>query len=136
MEDQIRHGIVTYSTADPVTLPPGEVLVKDPKTGAMKGDGTKLRYDLFPPRALADITNILTYGGNKYGDNNWRKGLDWSRVFSASMRHLWAWWGGEDRDPETGYSHLAHAACNLVFLIEYEYSNRDKDNRFDKVTNE
>ena len=35
-------------------------------------------------------------------------------------RHIFAWWGGEDKDPETGFSHLAHAACCLLFLMEFQ----------------
>jgi hypothetical protein len=63
---------------------------------------------------------ILGFGARKYADRNWEKGIKYGRVFGALMRHLWAWWAREDVDPETGYSHLWHAACNLLFLIEFE----------------
>ena len=39
--------------------------------------------------------------------------------YSALLRHLFAWWGGEDRDPESGFSHLDHSAAMLAFLIEH-----------------
>lgn len=56
------------------------------------------------------------------GDRNWEKGINFSRVFGALMRHLWAWWNPYylDTDEETGKSHLWHAACCLAFLISYE----------------
>ena len=47
------------------------------------------------------------------GYHNWRDGLDWTRVSSAVLRHLSAWHGGEDIDPESGLSHLAHAGCGI-----------------------
>jgi hypothetical protein len=41
-----------------------------------------------------------------------------------------AWNDGESVDPETGISHLAHAACNLLFLLDYEARNMvDFDDR-------
>ena len=32
------------------------------------------------------------------------------------QRHIDAWWGGEQKDPETGEHHLAHAICCGMFL--------------------
>lgn len=63
------------------------------------------------------------------GDRNWELGMSWSRVFGAAMRHLWAWWKKEDKDPETGYSHLWHAFTCIAFLIAYEQRNAGKDDR-------
>ena len=45
------------------------------------------------------------------------------------MRHMWAWWRGETADPETGASHLHHAACCLAFLIAYEERKAGTDDR-------
>jgi len=88
-----------------------------------KFDGDKTRFDLFPPEALDGIGKILTYGAKKYEDRNWEKGIKWGRVFAAMMRHAWAWWRGEDKDPESGYSHLWHVGCCVMFLIAYEARN-------------
>jgi len=96
---------------------------------ANKKDKRKLRYDLIPPSTLKALATILTFGAVKYGDNNWRKGMAWGRVFGALMRHLWDWWGGEKLDPESGKSHLWHAQCNLSFLIEYETKYPELDDR-------
>lgn len=104
-------------------------LVADPESGAMKADGNKLRYDLLPAQPLEDLVKILTFGAQKYKDRNWEGGMKWSRPFGACMRHLWAWWGGEDKDSDSGLSHLAHAACNLFFLMEFEYTKREYDDR-------
>ena len=94
-----------------------------------KLDEGKLRYDLIPPSTLHALAQILTFGAAKYGPRNWEEGLAWGRTFGALMRHLWAWWGGEDADPETGKSHLWHAQCNLSFLIEFEQKFPELDDR-------
>ena len=92
---------------------------------ANKFDTGKLRYDLIPPEALEELTTILTYGANKYGDRNWEKGLKYTRVFAAIMRHLWAWFSGQDTDEESGHKHLAHAMCGIAFLIAYTRRGKD-----------
>ena len=100
-----------------------------PKNEFVKSDGKKPRYDLLPPELLEETAQVLAFGAQKYSDNNWAKGASWSRYFSAMMRHMWAWWRGEDNDPETGYSHLAHAACCLGFLMAYQRRVIGKDDR-------
>jgi hypothetical protein len=42
------------------------------------------------------------------------------RYFDAAQRHLWAWWEGEARDPESGLPHLAHAVACLLFVLALE----------------
>lgn len=91
----------------------------------MKFDLGKLRYDLLSPEALKETVRVLTFGSVKYGDNNWRKGLKFGRVFGALMRHLWDWWWGEELDPETGISHLSHASCCLMFLSHYNVNYKE-----------
>lgn len=86
----------------------------------VKHDGDKIRYDLLPPEFLHGVADILTFGAKKYEARNWERGIAYSRVFGALMRHLWAWWAGKDLDDETGKSHLWHAGCCLAFLITYE----------------
>jgi len=69
----------------------------------------------------------------KYAPHNWEKGIDYSRVYGALLRHMMAWWGGEDTDPETGLSHLHHAACCIMFLQHFvevgSEAYRDRDDR-------
>lgn len=78
---------------------------------------------------LGEICNVMQYGAEKYGDNNWKQGATWSRYFSALMRHLWAWWRGEDIDPESGFNHLAHVGANVLFIYWYFNNNVGEDNR-------
>jgi hypothetical protein len=101
-------------------------------SGGVKYDQNKAPMDLLPNEALMQISRVLDMGAKKYGRYNWRKGMDWSRVISASMRHLTAFNDGEDIDPESGISHVAHAACNLMFLLTYIVEHPELDNRYDK----
>jgi hypothetical protein len=53
-------------------------------------------------------------------------------VASAVLRHIFQWLGGEDKDSETGLSHLAHASCGLLFLIDFEVNKLGEDDRYKK----
>lgn len=99
------------------------------KIEGTKYDSGKIRLELLPPEFLESVADILTFGASKYGDRNWEKGMAWSRPFGALMRHMWAWFRGEDCDPETGKSHLWHAGCNIAFLITYEERQIGHDDR-------
>lgn len=90
-----------------------------PVEGA-KFDANKPDHSLLPPDALVDIIRVYEQGVKKYGRDNWRKGLLYSRIFSAIMRHLWAWWKGSDINEEDGgVRHLAQAAWGCLTLLEY-----------------
>lgn len=96
----------------------------------VKHDDGKLPVGLIPPEALLAEAAILRHGAAKYGLHNWRKGIAYSRVIDAALRHITAWVGGEDLDAESGLPHLAHARCCLGFLIAYETSGPRNDDRY------
>ena len=99
-------------------------------TEFIKHDGDKPRPELLPPAALMAISEVLATGARKYDDNNWMHTPGYSRYYGAALRHLLAWWGGEDLDPETGLHHLAHAGCCVLFMLELIERNRlDIDDR-------
>jgi len=94
-----------------------------------KHDQEKIRLDLIPPQLIWGVGRGLTHGATKYGDRNWEDGIEWNRVYGALQRHLNAWWMGEDKDLESGESHLAHAACCIAFLLTYAETHPEFDNR-------
>lgn len=96
----------------------------------VKHDQEKPDMSLLSSIALVEIAKVMTFGKAKYSAHNWRGGFKWSRVLSAAMRHLVAFIGGEDKDPETGLSHLAHCACCILFLLEFETTKKELDDRF------
>jgi hypothetical protein len=94
-----------------------------------KDDWEKIRYDLIPPDALESLAMLYTIGSKKYNDRNWENGMKWSRVHGALMRHLQAWFMGEDIDPETGLPHLTAVVWNSMALLSYQLRNSGTDDR-------
>lgn len=98
-------------------------------SGAVKNDVGKARYDLIPPRSMEQFVFVWTMGAGKYGDHNWAKGMPWSRIIAAMMRHFWAWMRGETHDPVDGQHHLAALAWGCFVLMEYERIHPELDDR-------
>jgi len=87
----------------------------------MKFDDGKARLDLLPPRALLAVGQVLSHGAKKYAPDNWKKVPNGkARYIAASLRHIFAYMGGEMLDPESGEPHLAHAITCLLFALELE----------------
>jgi len=78
---------------------------------------------------MEKIAQVMTYGKQKYGRDNWRGGIVYSRLLAAVLRHINAYRKGETYDPETGLSHLSHASCGLMMLLEFEETRPDLDDR-------
>ena len=84
-----------------------------------KADSGKPMMGEIPPCAMLDVAKVLTFGAGKYGRGNWRA-VDNARVryLDAAIRHINAYQRGELTDDESGESHLAHAVCSLLFIME------------------
>lgn len=87
-----------------------------------KFDGGKLQYRLIPPKAIEQLAAVMTYGTVKYRAHSWMNVAS-ERYFDALHRHLAARQQGHVFDEESGLPHLAHAAANLMFLLERDASN-------------
>ena len=124
--------VYPQATTPAPTPPEAAVAPAGGLAGGVKHDAGKPRMDLLPPEALLEIAEVLALGASKYSAHNWRKGFAYSRLIAASLRHLFAWVGGENKDPESGKSHLAHAACCLMFLITFEQTRTGTDDRYTK----
>jgi len=96
----------------------------------VKHDQGKPDMSLLSHIGLVKIAEVMTFGSKKYSRDNWRGGFAWSRPLAAAARHLYAYIGGEDKDPETGLSHLAHCACCLLFVLEFEETHKELDDRY------
>ena len=97
------------------------------KTLAAVGKPT---YSPIPPIALMALGAAMQDGVNKYGIFNWRDSKVTSTVFyDAILRHLFAWYSGEQRAPDSGIHHLAHAMAGLAILLDAEYHSVLNDDR-------
>ncbi len=96
-------------------------------------DEGKPRLELLPRQPLIDIARVLEFGATKYDEHNWCLGMPWLKLAGSVLRHFFAWLWGEDNDSESGLPHLAHAACDILFLLEYRHSCPELDNRYKPV---
>lgn len=106
-----------------------EVRVTDPNTGGQKGMKPE-RFELLPWDALEEVARVYHYGASKYEDHNWRRGYRWSLSVGACFRHVARFVIGEDRDPESGCLHMAHAAFHCLTLISYVLHGSGTDDRW------
>lgn len=128
---------ITNITSEPLTE-----LVKqtytdfyNPDFSAQKFDQEKPRMDLLDPDWLEGVAKVLTFGAEKYSPNQWRKGIQISRLIAAAYRHLGAVNRGEDIDPESGELHLYHASCCLMFASWMLQHRPELDDRYKKDNN-
>lgn len=95
-----------------------------------KYDAGKPRVDLLIdgcPLSLEEVSKVLTFGAKKYADHNWQHVPDGeTRYKAAMMRHVLASSRGDKTDSETGLSHLAHAACCILFMLELELKKDER----------
>ena len=95
----------------------------------LKYDEHKPDMSLLSAYAMYELSKVLSFGATKYAPHNWRKGIARSRLIAAALRHLFSYLAGQDKDPETGLSHLAHAMCCCMFAIELHVTKPETDDR-------
>ena len=69
------------------------------------------------------------------GAHNFRLGYNVSLSLNALWRHVLAFQGGEDTDPESGRSHLAHAAWHCLNMIQTLKDHPEMDDRWGPAEN-
>ena len=105
-----------------------EERITDPDTGAQKGQKLE-RFDLIPFDALEELARVYGVGAKKYSDDNWLGGYRWRLSLGALLRHVSRFMLGEDRDPETGCLHLAHACWHTMTLMTFHMRKLGTDDR-------
>lgn len=109
------------SEADPEPMP------ANPK--AIHG-AAKPNLALIPAGASLKIAPVFALGAAKYGAYNWRKdAVEAETYMAAAMRHMAAWFDGEDIDEESGQPHIAHAAACMMILLDADVCYKLIDNR-------
>lgn len=95
-----------------------------------KYDAGKAQLDLVPRELPEAAARAFTFGATKYRRGGWLVGkLSQGRIIAALLRHVFAYSNGEDTDPESGLSHLDHAAACLAMLIATRARNLGPDDR-------
>lgn len=114
--------------ATPVTPLAGEVRVVS-ETGGEKGR-KPAELATVDPLALLTLAEVSGFGAQKYAAFNYLRGYDWSLSMNALMRHVLAFWNGEDLDPESGKPHMGHAAWHALALVSFLQRGLGTDDRF------
>lgn len=97
---------------------------------AIKDDSDKPDLHAIDPIFLDQVAIALSKGEDKYGVDNWKNGLSFSRILSAMKRHVQAIERGENIDLESGMPHATHVACNAM-IFDYYRRNYDKYKHLD-----
>lgn len=94
--------------------------------GGIKHDSEKPDLSFISYEFISEIAQVRAFGAKKYKRNNWKMGFKVTRSCAAALRHIFLFLAGETLDPESGFSHLAHAACNLEHAI-YDMKHRPEN---------
>lgn len=120
----VEYGTVVLTT--PVLQ--GETRIVDPETGGAKGQ-KDCRMGALDPVALEQMGLVAGMGEEKYDRFNFLRGYKWSLSVDAMFRHILAFLKGEDRDPESGLPHMAHAAWHAHALTGFLLRDIGTDDR-------
>ena len=83
-----------------------------------------------PTIGIREMGRVHSMGAEKYTRFNWRGHRVSSSVYyDAAWRHMSAWFDGEDLDPESGLSHLAHVMACMNILLDAQAHGKLNDNR-------
>jgi len=83
-----------------------------------------------PSNVMAEVGVAMLEGATKYGRHNYRvAGVRSSVYYDALMRHMFAWWEGEDIDPDSQLSHVTKAITTLVVLRDAMMQGMATDDR-------
>jgi hypothetical protein len=104
------------NTSDKIPRVIGETKLSNPKDAI---GCTKVPLSYVPLQVLMEMALGMLDGGCKYGRHNYREvGVRASIYLDATIRHLVAWFEGEDNDPDSAVSlsHITKAMTSLCVL--------------------
>lgn len=91
---------------------------------------SKVPMSTVPAQVIAEIGLGMLEGSLKYGRHNYRiAGVRSSVYYDAALRHLIAWWEGQDIDPDSGLSHITKAMASLTVLRDAMINDKLNDDR-------
>lgn len=115
--------------------PPVESISKDTNPKDAVGIA-KAPISVIPQQVLLEVGLAMMEGARKYGAYNYRDaGVRASVYYDATMRHLIAWWEGQDQDPDSGLSHITKAITSLMVLRDAAMNEMVNDDRPPRAKN-
>jgi hypothetical protein len=123
----------TYPVSEPGFIKTMELRSsdKDPApTKMQRFNAGKLPLHLVDTILAEKVAEILRFGIQKgYEPDNWRKGGSWRETIGSLERHVADFKKGIDLDHESKLENLAHAACNIMFLLYFFEHGLGTDDR-------
>lgn len=110
-------------------VPIGAKLVDEKAVKADEGKPNLALLVWLPLGPALAVGRVLEYGAKKYAPLNYRKGFKRTRLLAACLRHVFAYLAGQDKDPATGESNLAHAIAALMMCMQNELDGKGEDDR-------
>ena len=115
-----------YKTSEPIEFNDSlEDSYQNAREHGVKHDEGKVRAGLVLKDfacALEEVCEVGTFGVEKYTESGWLDVPNASdRYEDAMMRHYLAHCQGKQIDRESGLSHLAHMAWNVLAILELEH---------------
>jgi len=90
----------------------------------------KVPYSTVSAPVMAETGLAMLEGALKYGRHNYRAiGVRTSVYYDAALRHLTAFWEGEDTDPDSGLPHVTKAIASLMVLRDAQLCDKCVDDR-------
>lgn len=89
------------------------------ETRAKRFNKGKPKWSLLDMKSLEPLVRTLEMGAAKYGENNWRLGLDRREILDSAMRHLASLIDGQEFDEESNIHHAGHVMANMMFYIYF-----------------
>ena len=90
----------------------------------------KVPLHCIPCQPLYELGLAMMEGSRKYGTHNYRSiGVRASVYYDAAMRHLMAWWEGEDIDSDSGLYHVIKTVACLIVLRDAMLIGKYEDDR-------
>ena len=86
-------------------------------------------WSILPLDVLPGVISVFQSGKLKYGGSRtWLPGIVYSKLFSASMRHMVNWFFcGQDKDVESGEHPLCHVIANCLMLLTFVHKSEFDD---------
>lgn len=109
-----------YNNSEDILI---DIISRVKTEGAMRFNDGKLEWSLVDFKSLEPMVRVLEFGAKKYSRDNWKRGLETTKIVESTLRHLFAFLDGETNDKESNLPHLGHAMCNLMFL-QYMMDNK------------
>ena len=103
------------------------VLVENPKAAI---GASKAPFFGIPWTAVIEMGTVMDGGAYKYGAYNYRDSrISTTTYHDAILRHFMLWADGENTDPESKASHLAHIMACCALMIDARETDMLEDDR-------